>query len=282
MRAEVSEFRWQVFDGGYVCQNHDVDGKKTRCLSPALDEGYFSVSDRYPMADDPALFRKFAAVEPTEAGIIDFANQWGPLRSELDFWEDYLGEDEVPTSLVWTFEPAKLWFEEIRRMNALVGLWDALKSKQSLADLIEVRKEEFHGNLQGRVSFKAAPGLGWNFSFGRRNRPGGGIRELARLALLEMINDSLWGACSPWLNAGRSTTESALLLTPHHLNAALWLMFAQEILGEKKLKQCQYCKGHFEISTPGNQRRQRRDRKYCSPKCRAAAFRERTQPHQQD
>lgn len=280
MLAKVSEFIWQVFDGGYVC-NDDRRDKKTRVLDPNLDELSISVvSERQPLKEDPALFRKFAAVEPTEDGIIAFANQWGPLRSEFNFWEEHLEEGEEPSSFNWTIEPTELWFEEIKKMNALVGLWDVLQSgkDRNLSEVLEVTKnEQFHG-LHGRVHFKTAPKLGWNFFFGKRNRPSGGIRELARLFLLEMINDSLWGFCSPWLDMGRSVDDSNLRLTPHHLNAALWLMFAQEILGDKKLKQCQYCKGHFEVTKESNERRQRSDKKYCSPKCRAAAFRDRVDP----
>lgn len=262
MLAKVAEFRWQVFAGGYA-----VNGEKTRCLNP--NEGVFApITDRYPLEEDPTLFRKFAATEPTEAGVVSFANQWGSLRSVQDFWEE---------SFTYTSEPTELWFKEIRKMKALVDLWDVLKGakEMKLADVIEVDKEDFQGDLNGRIAFKQAPDLFWSFFFRKRDKPGG-IHELARMCLLELINDSLWGFCSPWLNMGKKPEENTLCLTPHNLDAAMWLMFAQEILGEKKLKQCQFCKGYFEVSEE-NERRQRSDKKYCSPKCRAGAFRERVE-----
>jgi hypothetical protein len=54
-------------------------------------------------------------------------------------------------------------------------------------------------------------------------------------------------------------------------------MFAEEILGERNLKQCMYCRRYFEVTKETNDRQQRSDKKYCSPKCRGAAFRERAE-----
>src|SRR5262249_11710164 len=121
MLAEVADFRWPVFDGGYVCADHVVNGKQARCVDPDFSGGdFFSVTERYPLEEDPALFRRFADIETTEIGVLAFANQWGPLRSTLDFWEEHLDEDELPTDFGWTFEPVQLWFNEIKKMNALV------------------------------------------------------------------------------------------------------------------------------------------------------------------
>ncbi len=279
MIGEVSTLRWHVFSGGYLCEDHLIDGKKTRSLAPDMESRDFSLRERFPLDEDPALFRKFAATELTEKGLIAFANEWGPLWDAHDFGDDFLDpdwEEENITDFTWTWVPIDRVFKEIRIMKSLVDLWDVLEGdhEKKLSDVIDVKREGDRNFVHGELTFKDVPDLRWSFFFEEGERPGG-IRELARMCLLYHINSALWGTCSPWLRMGERPQNATFCLIPHSLDAALWLMFAQEVLGEKELKQCVYCKAHFEISKVKNDRRQRSDKKYCSAKCRASAFRER-------
>ena len=60
--------------------------------------------------NDPAMFRNFAAMEPTPAEIIPFANRFGRL------------------GLGWIGEPFHEWEYEVRTMRFLIELWDDASS----------------------------------------------------------------------------------------------------------------------------------------------------------
>lgn len=283
MLVEMSDFRWHVFSGGYESVDcKSKKGKDLRIVVPrTLEEG--SLLERHPLEIAPALYRDFAALELTEVAIISFADQWGPLKNAHEFDPQDDGDDETELT-AWVSDPVEDWFGEIRKMKALVGLWDVLKEgkEKQLADVIELKQSGDESLWDVEIGFKQAPELKWDFEFSERNWPGfselmgtGGKRTLARRCLIELVNESLWGSCSPWLGVGEKPQEVRLFFTPHNLNAALWLMFAQEILGERNLKQCEHCKGYFEVTREENERRQRSDKKYCSPKCRVAAFKSR-------
>ena len=280
MMFDISTLRWHVFAGGYVCEDRVIDRKKTRCIAPNMDARDFSLNERFPLESDPALFRKFAATELSEKGILSFADEWGPLWDPHDFGEEFLDpdyEEENITDFTWTYVPNDRWYQEIRTMRALVDLWDVLASPHArkLSEVLDITREPDRDVFHGDVRFKSMPELRWGYFFHEDERPSG-VRELARMCLLYHINGALWGTCSPWLRNGCGRDESITsCLIPHNLDAALWLMFAQEVLGEKKLKQCLQCKRHFELSAEKDERRRRSDKKYCSPKCRAAAFRDR-------
>jgi hypothetical protein len=278
---DISTLRWHVFAGGYVCDNHVIDGKKTRCIAPNVMEAReFFLKERFPLKEDPALFRKFAATELTEKGVLSFANDWGPLWEAHDMGDQFLDpdfEEENICDFTWTYVPVESWYEEIKTMRALIELWDVLGSRKEkkLSEVLDIKREADRDVLQGDVRFKSMPELRWHYFFHEDERPSG-VRELAGMCLLYHINGALWDTCSPWLRNGHGRDEGiSSCLIPHNLDAALWLMFAQEILGEKKLKQCSYCKRHFELTAEKDERRGRSDKKYCSPKCRAAAFRDR-------
>lgn len=291
MLAQLTDFRWLVYSGGYRCESRPAQekekGAKTfRVICPGLAHG--TLNERYPLEEQPALHRQFAALDSTEKAIVSFANQWGPLQSP--HWADDPGpwEDE-PNSWGWANERTDIWFKEIKKLNALIALWDILKnggSEESLEKLIEVKQSRDKASWDVDIRFKAVPALKWDFSFHERSWPGfsrlrGGKATAARLCLFDLLNESLSGTCSPWLRPGQSLEDVSLCLTPQSLGGALWWMFAQEVAGEKNLKQCVYCKGYFEVPKEDDRRRQRSDKKYCSAKCRAAAFREKNEPSEE-
>lgn len=298
MLAELANFRWHVFSRGYKCEERTLaKGQQARLLVPRWDNDADGdgaddanpidplagdLNERYPLEEEPGLYRKFANLELTEKAIVDFANQWGPLENA-----HAVEPDEIENTMVaFVGDTIATWFSQIRRMKALVDLRDVLegKSPKKLTDVIEIDRTESNWSWDVEIRFKDSPQLQWNFTFRERDWPGfsevlesGGTREVARTCLFDLVNETLWGSCSPWLCTNEDNARPVLCLTPHNLQAALWLMFAQEILGEKSVKQCLYCKRYFEATKETNDRRQRSDKKYCSPKCRGAAFRERTE-----
>jgi hypothetical protein len=299
MLAELADFRWHVFSRGYKCVDRTLaKGQPARLLVPRwwdddadgggsdgenpIDPMAGDLNERHPLEEEPGLHRKFASLELTEQAIVDFANQWGPLENAHE-----VAPDEIEDTMVaYVGDTTEEWFAQIRRMKALVDLRDVLegKSEKKLADVIDIERTEYNWSWDVDIRFKDCPQLRWNFTFRERDWPGfsevlesGGTRDVARTCLFDLANESLWGSCSPWLSINEDNERPVLCLTPHNLMAALWLMFAQEILGEKNLKQCLYCKRYFEATKETNDRRQRSDKKYCSPKCRGAAFRERAE-----
>ncbi len=304
MLAEISAFRGHVFSGGYKCQDSTFRGDTFRSVVPkwfdddpeeeasvhpaegqTVAEDDFieekgNLIERYPLEEEPGLYRAFASLELTEQAILEFANKWGPLENahELD------PDEYADTMVAYVGDRLASWFTEINRMKVLVELWDVLtgNKRRKLSDVVEVKTWEQLASWWVDIVFKNAPELRWDFHIHDRDWPGfsdppemAEKRELARMSLMDLVNDSLWGSCSPWLRMGEQPGEVTLCFTPHNLIGAFWLSFAQEILGEKTLKQCMYCKRSFEVSRDGNERRQRSDKKYCSPKCRAAAFKDR-------
>jgi hypothetical protein len=287
----MADFSWYTCPGGCCFQDYDVGGKSARLLVPDVLRHYGELVERRPLEEAPGLHRTFASLEPTETVIAKFAAEWGPLRNAYEFCDEPSfdpdedeGEGPGESGFMWRGEELELWTEQITRMRALVTLWDTLRGggEKKLSQVIELHKEGDHGSWFVKVTFKACPGLRWDMNFYERQRPGtatlwsvGGPRGLARMCLLDLVNDSLWGSCSPRLRIGDRPTEVTARFVPHNLGAALWLMFAQEILGARAVKQCQQCKHYFEVQGGDDERRQRSDKKYCSSRCRAAAFRER-------
>jgi hypothetical protein len=248
---------------------------------------------------DATIHRTFAALELNESSIISFANQWGPLTGSHERHEDealpHTGKDEelkdddemfVDSEDFYTkFDKIEVWFEKIARMKALVSLWDLVRKRNEvgISELVEfeqIGNEEYCYSV--RIRFKSAKTIRWSIDFRPREWPNfsvyfgrGGKIALAQRCILDLINESLWGQSSTGVAAREGSQEFALLFCPHNLEAVLWLSFVREIVGERTLKQCVFCKKHFEVPSDKDARRQRSDKQFCSSKCRAAAFRER-------
>ena len=285
MITEITAFRWHVYSGGYVCQELNRNGKCYRAIGPNLDSSTHDdyLKPCYPM-EQPGLHQTFAGLKLTEEAIVAFANKWGPLKKPHVFHDSGDGFDqEAIGEFSWVNEAIDTWYTQIKKMKALLQLWRALKSGTDISKFIELRKEKGGEHWRVDICFKKMPELKRDHTFRERDWPGfygqldhGGTRELARIYLFDLINESLWGTCSPWLSIGDKLEVVAWCFSPHDLDGALWLMFAQEILGEKKVRQCLYCKGFFDTAKEEDHRRKRNDKKYCSDKCRVGAFRERS------
>src|SRR4029079_8210186 len=93
----------------------DAAGNLRHLIRPGEDPAFKDVygirlqTDRlvHLTANDGALFRNFASLEPTREAILGFANSYGML------WESEVGV------------PFAEWEYEIKMMRFLVEIWDA-------------------------------------------------------------------------------------------------------------------------------------------------------------
>jgi hypothetical protein len=74
----------------------------------------------------------------------------------------------------------------------------------------------------------------------------------------QQINEKLSGVSPRVIYP--DTGEHKLMLRPANLEAALWLQFAEAVVRNKPMKQCEYCNKWFEPM--------RSDQRLCSPTCR--------------
>jgi hypothetical protein len=195
-----------------------------------------------PLAECTGLFRTFADVAPTEAGILKFANRFGVLCGPALPWQDLIG-----------------WQDQIGRMKALVGVWDQLV------------QEDWPGLCSARGTVprtllppQSAEIIQWAVQLLWHN--------VLPLALGWTV--ALFGQePSPpviWNSQGR---RPVLTLAPPSLLHALYLQFAQAIAANKRFQLCEACGKWFELSPGLN----RADRQSCSDYCRLKLYRLRKQ-----
>jgi hypothetical protein len=279
----LADFKWRVSEPGYVWWPLSLapnDGPRTLFPCDGPSRTY------RPHREDPALFREFARVAPTEGGILSFANRFGNLRERLVRW----GRKAVysPKEVVGG-ETYHKWCREIFDMRLAVALWDMVRGHDmsGLARHISWRGE----NGEEVVWFGAYPDLR---STQRPKAPEKRIRAVlatgseipdwwrgrsrhqhligpALCFLSLLINKHLSYDVSPSLDMGSVTVFPKLQYSPASLSGALWLQLAQGISGNKTYRSCPGCDRYFEVS-PGTARK---DRLYCSDRCRTRAYRTR-------
>jgi hypothetical protein len=217
-----------------------------------------------PTAEDGALFRNFAQLEPTTEAIAEFANRYGLL------WDTEVG---VP---FWA------WEFEIRTMRFLIAVWDAIAAKET-----EVLNKHFP-KVRGKFKFPYVDSV---LFYSRRGAPPQLVHELEVVAhedwtclgaalqyLIMSLNFRLQepgGLVKLRLKQVKSkyglTHGLVLTLAPAELLSAMWYQFADSIANEKKYRQCEACWRYMELSPDKN----RADRIYCSDACRNKALRRR-------
>src|SRR5262249_45644634 len=163
MFAEISDFRWHVFSGGYECKDAKGAGEDAfRVVVPKSGEKVGLV-ERHPL-EEPALYPTFAGLDPTEEPIIDFANEWGPLKNAHEFELQDIGDEEVELT-GWVGDSTEDWFTEIKKMKALVELWDLLKGgkEKQFSDVIDLELSGDETLWDVDIRFKQVPELRRSF-----------------------------------------------------------------------------------------------------------------------
>jgi hypothetical protein len=287
MSLSFEDFLWQRSKGGYAWQ--DGDPLLPNEGEPALTDRQFlmprdweaAVQLTAPLVSHPTLFRTFAALTPGEATFAAFAGDYGLLGVG---WS--LRRPGLPLHQT-VGEPFSRWVDEWQQVRIVVHLLDAVQALDTTrleqcvilhedhADLYVELPDEgtvFSPHFAGRER-----GVLWQCAFGAPTR----TERLARLArgwLQQHINSRLdpqhhrgEGAVPARILFDPKTQRFQLHLVPRTLIAAIWFQCARAFTEQPDFKQCERpgCGQWFERSAD----ERRRHSKYCSARCKVAAYR---------
>jgi len=249
-------FTWRIARAGY--QWIDVKGRRSLCPVDARRPDWLNMFDRYersylPLKERTGLFREFAALEPSERGVLPFANQFGLLQAE-----DNLELDSEFGPVFAHGEALELWHGEIKALRLATDIWDRVATG-SRHDLVELKTK--------------VAALKFPLALQRDLHLDDEDPAAAALSAIQRITD-------PRL---REHVEARLLfrgnerrlqvsLMPRNLLGALWLQFAAAVDGLKNFTKCHQCGVPFELSRAPRTGK-RSDAKFCSARCRVALYR---------
>jgi hypothetical protein len=275
----LAEFHWYVAEGGYHWIDNVRFAESNDSILCAKNGGERRST---PLREHTGLFRVFANVVPTEAGITEFANQFGNLRERR-----ITGSPDDRTTY-WAGEAYGAWRREILAMRRMVALWDMVQG----GNIEEIRRHiqwkdqddgggsfhyDSHPHLKPkqrvprpdiRVTCLIAVSVsqGWPETFDRDRV----IAPALRL-IQGAVNSYVRGGVAPVLLPLPDCQQLQLHYAPLNLSGAVWLQFAQAISGNKTYRTCGQCGKLFEVSPAVT----RKDRLTCSDACRTRAYRAR-------
>jgi hypothetical protein len=245
---ETFMFTWRVSGDGY-CWAGATD---KRVLLP--QSGNKGDREYRPMEEKTGLFLTFSAVQPTEAGILSFANEHGLLG---------VGSREVLGGValgdLQSDERLPFWAQQILAMRENVQRWDDLRKRAG-------------GQGEKDGLYKAVNNYlhrsWWYHVFGLPTA-GGDLRRIVTVDLEKLATMSpppLLQLIGPSLE-GKATLEAS----PVNLLNALWLQFADAVAADTQFRQCPSCGSWFAVAPE----RRRADAQYCKEACRIRAYKER-------
>lgn len=270
-RSNPFIFRWEIEEDGYEW----VSQKKKADARLVGRGGLESRMIRYePLEEFPVLFMEFAKLAPTRDAVRQFANLYGTLFDSYDIVETVVQRGRMVGG-----STLRQWKGEIERMDAIVSLWEAIKT-QNMTYLRKIIRWNDNGVL---YSIKMKGGALLNSvlthktdstfqemlaRFGKR----GSVLHPARYALRREINKRIASTATVprlmWASGARSEMKPdahmRIAFVPTNLLAALWLQFAQAVTGDFQLRRCTECERYFPVGPGGR----RLDSDTCSDKCR--------------
>lgn len=286
----LEHFQWSRSSGGYEWRTAKLLRPPQRCLF-VRDTTTPSVTTE-PLLTNPGLIRTFAALEPTEAAFAHFANEYGLLGVDFPAVTvaramKQVREEQHGLSLARRIrggyealgEPFSEWVAAWREVRAVVTLIDVIRTDVNrLKRAVVVRKNgaevdqvSWPGGLF-EVTAQVPPDLR-RFSDAaptQRER----VRRLALGWAQGHINIRLAATgVFPRVLFQEGQNRFTLHLVPDTLLGAIELQAARVLADDPDFKQCERsgCGRWFELAA--NQRR--RQSKYCSDRCRQAAYRQR-------
>ena len=277
------ESKWAVPAAGFKWAERRLlgimkRGKPARYLVPLASPDPPRIYDVFSRT---ALFRTFASVEPTEAGVLQFANQYGLLGGHCS---TRISEPDAT-------QPGKFWpgcGESLDAWVREIGLM-----RHVVVDLLENHRNGYALNLRKfitwertkdgcRVLYTVPPIPGWTrqsnvlASYSKESLPTvqtGDMLRPAWLAILNVVNAQLERHTIQAHLVDRSKTQdaaAALTLPTNSLIAALWFQLARAVADNPRIQRCAECGAYFEITTE-----KRADAIFCTPACRLRAYRKR-------
>jgi len=241
------------------------------------ERGSFDI--KRPLRDLPGrLHRVFSEVEPSQDGILQFANNFGQLGTVGDLSEFIPIEqaklkDDVGTP-VGVGDELKSCTQEIRRLRVAVQLWEWVQTEneKALSDFFEWRGNDVLFNwFEDDWSYES-------IVISNHVRPHlqavvapGDVLVPAKIEVQKFINDRLYerNRAGPRLVLNNRTMKLEHHLIPNSLIGAIWLDFHLAVNGGVEFRRCEQCKEAFPAGGRGQKKR------FCSDKCRVAAYRDR-------
>jgi hypothetical protein len=290
MFGDPSSFLWHApaSEGVYEWQDCRLVGdarfKRSLVRKCSLED----LMDYYPLGENVSLYRTLAAVEPTETGILEFVNRYGPLGEGVEKYA------ELPDGRHGMVEPLEDWRHTVVWLGEAIRLWDMIErgDRDGLARVIKwqgkkavyYREPETVRRWLHIPSRKELPEDVWR-RLKELERPiasvdhspeilatftPGDVVEPARAWVVFTVNGTLANTVQPaflWDRRGRVLFRT----WPRSLLGATYLQFATAIRSHRVSRECQVCGKPFEVTNIAS----RNDRLTCSQTCRTRAYRDR-------
>lgn len=251
------KFTWRRAVGGY----HWIGAEGSRRLVPvdAIQPDWSFSADRYvieyrPLEERSGLFWEFAALDPTEDAIRQFADKFGLLGAnpQPHFFPKQVSPRLQPESF-------QLWKREIEDLQQAVFRWRLVLSGDRKAMEKLKRKLGPHDvplAIQRRLHVdNKDPSMFFLGALQRATDP--------RLQQ-EVLTRLVFAGTKPRL---------IVVMEPQSLLGAVWLQFAAAVDADKSFAKCPQCGVPFEVSRDSNGKR--RSARFCSDRCRVAHYRDR-------
>jgi hypothetical protein len=242
---------------------------------PFLVARFSELCRSYSPFRETGLFKSFAETDPTEEGILLFANKFGNLGEPTFVIPEKLPDFPICASGGLATSPRELlegvgfsfWNEQIGLMRQCLFLWDAIMRRR-MADLRQVVR--WRGEsvciVVGNHSRWIASSRHHPERLSQMQR--GDLYKPALYYVQEIVNEQLTKReVAPQLLWNRSKLQQFMF--PRSLIGALWAQFCAAIDGDREYQTCKECRKWFERGEV------RVDAKFCSNACRQRAKRKR-------
>ena len=283
MPQPATHFTWIVATAGYRwldTESAGLEAKPGRWLTADQPAGGARVYR--PLLEHSGLCRILADTEPTEVGVLAFADQFGLLGAG----DAMIQVQATPAgALVGTGETLAVWQRQIGRLRMVIELWEAAVAGdvERLAQHILWAPDASWVAYDTHAASPPESGprpLGWGRETIWRlqiDGPAGEalkVGDLVRPAFMwvgQKVNEVLKEEVSPQLRWNADRTALSLQLVPRSLAGALWLQLASAIERGVLFRRCAECGTWFEVS-PGVGRA---NKQFHSAACRTRAYRRR-------
>lgn len=206
-----------------------------------------------PLDESTALFQHFADIQNSD-DVLAFANRWGGLGFDACWAMEAVPRDSE--SFCWA-EPLVHWFHESSCVDGAIQLWKVIRDGDvsAMASRVTTYMDKLYVSVTDQWETGVPPGTSAE------------PQAACRAALAVVVNEGLRGRVD--LKLGGSERPAAM--TPISLLGAIWLQLLLAIEHNVDLRRCLVCGDWFEIGAG----RVRREKKYCSGKCKQHAYRNR-------
>lgn len=207
-----------------------------------------------PIQDRPALFRRFAELDPEESPILAFANEYGLLgipRESLQAWTRHIARMRDVVALLYAAD---------RGDAEAVARWITLQ-QTAMGISATLRR----GETGSRETLRPE-----DDDLARYLEPTNRVLA-ARFFADKIINGELEAHSSARMLYDPRDGSHELHVAPSSLLGALWIQAGDLAAGRRDYQKCEQCGTWFALSPDTS----RADRRFCSDRCRTRAYRER-------